>query len=152
MENKTTYKAEGLVALISVIREQANGYIESELKKCGAHGLLPAHGVILGYLYRSGGSAVITDIVRVSKKAKSTITVMVNTLEKYGYITKNDNPDDGRSCIISLTKRAIELEPQFKRISDEMNAKFLRGLSDDEQQTMMKLLYTVRDNFFTNNG
>jgi Transcriptional regulators len=66
----------------------------------------------------------------------ASVTVAVNKLMERGFLTKEKNPDDGRSVHLKLTqsgKRAFRLHRYFHR---KMVQAILHGLSESEAQAI----------------
>jgi DNA-binding MarR family transcriptional regulator len=110
----------GIVDLLSLVRAGANRYITNSLISRGIDGIVPAHGQLLMPLFKASGPIPLGDLARCSGRAKSTITGMAHTLEKQGYISRSNCPDDKRSILVELTSEGRRLEGVFNEISAEL--------------------------------
>ena len=63
---------------------------------------------------------------------KSTLTGILNRLERDGYIYKRPDEADKRSTRIYLTGKDQEFLHYIDKVSDEMNRIFYQGFSDEE--------------------
>ncbi len=131
-----------LLSLISKIHEKGNKFIIDGLKENNASELVPSHGDILITLYLNG-RITMKDIAEKIHRTKPTVTVLVNKLEKLGYVKRETNGDDGRCTYINLTKKGEAFKPVFKKISDDLNEILYKNLSDKEADTLQKLLEKV---------
>lgn len=135
-----------IIGIIACIREKTQKFLERELKARGIKGLVAAHGSVLGLLYRHGGSLPMTEIAQKVGRSKSTLTTLINTMEKQGYVRKVQNETDHRSTYVVLTDQAWAIKPAFDEISARLIETVYVGLTEAEQDLIMRLLVKVRDN------
>ena len=135
-----------IVGLVASIREKSHAFLESELRQRGIKGIVAAHGSVLGLLYRHGGSLQMAEIAEKIGRSKSTMTTLIATLEKHGYVRKVQNEADRRGTFVVLTDSAWALKPVFEEISAKLIETVYAGFTDAEQDLLMKLLVRVRDN------
>lgn len=138
-------KGDSVISLISEIREKSNKIIIDELKKNGIEDLAPSHGGILVQLYQHG-SLCMKDIAQKINKDKSTITALVNKLEKLGYIYKVKDKDDHRITHIKATEKSREIEHIFNSVTDVLMDKVYKGFEEEEKKTLKTLLFKMREN------
>ena len=70
----------------------------------------------------------------------STLTGIIDRLEKTGYLERRINPDDRRSIMIFLTDKAREVGPQILEFADELDAKLRRISSVSDMDTFERVL------------
>lgn len=131
-----------LLSLISKIREYGNRFIIEELKRNGADGLVPSHGDILVCLYEQN-KMTMKDISDKIRRTRPTVTVLVDKLEKLGYVKREVSKEDNRYTYIVLTKKGLDFKPVFEKISDDLNDMLYKNLSDSEAVTLEKLLEKI---------
>ncbi len=131
-----------LLSLISKIREYGNRFIIEELKRNGGEGLVPSHGDILVCLYEQN-KMTMKDISDKIRRTRPTVTVLVNKLEKLGYVKREVSKEDNRYTYIVLTKKGLDFKPLFEKISDDLNDMLYKNLSDSEAVTLEKLLEKI---------
>jgi DNA-binding MarR family transcriptional regulator len=139
-------KTTEIVVLISLIREKANRFIERELTRQGLTGVLPAHGVVLGYLSKQVEPVQISRVVANTRRAKSTITGTINTLARHGYVKKVSCNEDHRVIYVSLTKKARTLRNKFETISNQLIEKVYGDMAENERATLVALLEKIDSN------
>ena len=93
------------------------------------------------------GEVTATDIIDNFRSVnKSTLSEILNNLEKNGYILRCESKDDCRKKTISLTdksKRVVkELKDNFDRVSDEV----LDDISEKEYETFKNILDKMERN------
>ncbi|MGZ7442335.1 MarR family winged helix-turn-helix transcriptional regulator [Paenibacillus sp. TH7-28] len=133
-------------SMIGRIHEAVNSRIIFELERRGIEGIVPSHGDILARLYQEDGLS-IKELAEKIHRTQPTVTVLVNKLEKLGYVKRTKGKEDARVTSIYLTDKGMELEPVFQSISDVLNEVIYGGLSDSEREQLEKLLDHVYRRF-----
>ncbi len=131
-----------ILSLISKIHEKGNRFIIEELKNNGAEGLVPSHGDILVCLYKNS-KMTMKDIANCIHRTKPTVTVLVDKLEKLGYLKREASNEDNRSTNIVLTQKGEDFQTTFEKISKNLNEMLYKNLSPEESELMEKLLRKV---------
>ncbi len=131
-----------MLSLVSKIHEKGNRFIIEELKNNGAEGLVPSHGDILVCLYRNG-KMTMKDIANCIHRTKPTVTVLVDKLEKLGYLKREASDEDSRSTNIVLTQKGKDFQATFEKISEELNKMLYKNLSPEESELIEKLLRKI---------
>jgi len=131
-----------MLSLVSKIHEKGNRFIIEELKNNGAEGLVPSHGDILVCLYKNG-KMTMKDIANSIHRTKPTVTVLIDKLEKLGYLKREDSDEDSRSTNIVLTQKGVDFKVIFEKISKELNKMLYKNLSPEESELIEKLLRKV---------
>ena len=131
-----------ILSLISKIHEKGSRFIIEELKNNGAEGLVPSHGDILVCLYKNS-KMTMKDIANCIHRTKPTVTVLVDKLEKLGYLKREASNEDSRSTNIVLTQKGEDFQTTFEKISKNLNEMLYKNLSPEESELMEKLLRKV---------
>ena len=134
------------VALASTLHRYANAYIEQALKEKGLKGIVPSHGDILVNLYQRK-SISMQELAALIKRTKATTTVLVDKLEKLGFVTRSRSEQDGRSTLVSLTEKGASYENTFNEIGDSLNLRVMKYLSEDEAELLESLMKKTIDGF-----
>ena len=142
----------GIVGRVARIRELANAIIERELASRRLEGLQPAHGSVLAFLFRQAKPVPVKEIVESVGRVKSTVTGMVNTLKRHGYVRKTPSTDDGRSIYVELTAKGLALQADFEAISTRLLDAVYGELPQEDRKTLVRLLARVEENLRTNTG
>ena len=133
------------ISLIAAIRDKANSYIIKELKKSGINGLVPSHGEILMQLINKG-TITKTEIAEKIGRDRSTVTTLVDKLEKLGYVSQERSTTDNRYIHLSLTQKGKDFEGIFWNISRNLFEKEYNGIPEEERA----LFLTVLDKIYKN--
>ena len=131
-----------ILSLISKIHEKGNRFIIEELKNNGAEGLVPSHGDILVCLYKNG-KMTMKEIANCIHRTKPTVTVLVDKLEKLGYLKREASDEDSRSTNIVLTQKGEDFQATFEKISKNLNEMLYKNLSDKEIEILEELLKKI---------
>ncbi len=131
-----------MLSLVSKIHEKGNRFIIEELKNNGAEGLVPSHGDILVCLYKNG-KMTMKDIANSIHRTKPTVTVLVDKLEKLGYLKREVSEEDSRFTNIVLTQKGEDFKVIFEKISKVLNKMLYKNLSPEESELIEKLLIKV---------
>ena len=133
---------EEILSLISKIHEKGNRFIVKALKENGAEGLVPSHGDILACLY-TNAKMTMKDIADKIHRTRPTVTVLVDKLEKLGYLKREASDSDSRYTYIVLTKKGKDFKQVFETISNSLNEMLYKNLSKKESEILENLLRKV---------
>lgn len=128
-----------ILSLISKIHEKGNRFIIEELKNNGVEGLVPSHGDILVCLYKNN-KMTMKDIANCIHRTKPTVTVLVDKLEKLGYLKRAASDKDSRSTYVILTQKGEDFKATFDQISNNLNKMLNKNLSENEIKLLEELL------------
>lgn len=136
----------GIIAQISRIREHANIVIEQELRDRAIKGILPSHGAVLYFLFKQSEPVPIKEIVTHTGRVKSTITGVLNTLERHGYIQKVTSDTDNRVTLVELSDKGQSIREDFDAISDKLLDMTYGDMSSNERAELVELLNRMERN------
>ena len=75
----------------------------------------------------------------------STITGIIDRMEKSGYVERQLNPEDRRSLLIFLTDRARELGPKILKFANELDDTLRSQFPKSEMQTFENVLEALAE-------
>ena len=107
--------------------------------------LNPRQGRIMFLLWREG-PLPITEISRRTSLGKSTLTAMLDRLERDGHVRRVRSEDDRRVILIEPTARNARAQAVFIEASEEMARRFYRGFSRAEIRRFEHDLSRILDN------
>ena len=90
-----------------------------------------ARGRIIFALWGKDGVPIKTLCEKTSLD-KSTLTGIIDRLERDGYIERRPSQTDKRSTLICLTGKEQEFAKHVQKVSNKMNKIFYKGFSDEE--------------------
>lgn len=117
--------------LVSKIKQIQGRVFERMLDENGISEFNGAQGRILFVLWETD-NIPISMLSERTGLAKTTLTSMLDRLERAGHIRRAPDPDDRRAVRICLTESAEALREKYERVSAMMNEVFYRGFSDNE--------------------
>ena len=136
----------GIIGQIARIREQANLLIEAELLRRSVEGIVPAHGSVLAFLFQQSKPVPIKAVVENVRRVKSTVTVMINTLEKHGYVRKLPSESDNRVTYVELTPKGRRFRKDFDEISRTLLSKLYDEMSEKDRERLVRQLEKIESN------
>lgn len=131
--------------LISKVKQIQGRVFERMLDENGISEFNGAQGRILFVLWETD-NIPISALSQRTGLAKTTLTSMLDRLERSGHIRREPDPDDRRTVRIRLTETAEALREKYERVSAMMSEVFYRGFSDDEILTFEKGLGKILEN------
>ncbi|WP_343226128.1 MarR family transcriptional regulator [Paenibacillus sp. ACRRY] len=130
------------IALIARIRDHVNKRIVQELEQHDVTGIVPSHGDILMFLYREDSLSIKMLAERVHR-TQPTVTVLVNKLEKLGYVERSKSAEDSRVTLIRLTEQGRQLKPIFEQVSETIQDMVYGGMTDEQAEQLESLLIGI---------
>ena len=70
----------------------------------------------------------------------STLTGIIDRMERSSYVERKTNPDDRRSALVFLTPKAREVAPSILKFADELDASLRQPFSQEEMATFKRVL------------
>lgn len=106
------------------------------------HGIDRGEFDVISTLRRSGSPYKLTptDIYGLLMISSGGLTHRLIRLEKAGLIRREPSPNDGRSMLVALTERGIDLAEEAFREDMASEQKFLQSLSAEEREALGGLL------------
>ncbi len=102
---------------------------------------------ILGYLCDHDGASIYQgELEEKFEVRRSTMTEMLNAMEKNGLIYRVRDESDGRKKQIFVTNRAKALHAKVVSVIEGVNTAAAAGLTAEEQQTFFALMARVKSN------
>lgn len=137
--------------LVAKIHQSAKRIFSKKLKEEGLGEINSAQGRILFVLWQKDGIP-ITELARKTALEKSTLTAMLDRLERKGLIQRIRPKEDRRTILIALTPANVRLEKKFEKVSADMTARFYRGFSEEERDLFEDFLRRIFSNLVKEAG
>jgi DNA-binding MarR family transcriptional regulator len=131
--------------LIARIHQIGGRIFSRLLKQHGIEEINPAQGRILFVLW-SRDRIPISELARRTSLGKSTLTSMLDRLERSGLIRREDSGRDRREILIARTEKDRLLEQRYTEVSRAMTDLFYRGFSRSEIARFEGYLERILDN------
>ena len=130
--------------LISKIH-QLGGRIFTKMLKGYNLELNPAQGRIMFVLWQKDGIP-IQELAKETSLGKSTLTSMLDRLEKQGYIKRIPSPTDRRTILIKRTKKDESHQVDYIKVSEDIGKVFYTGFTGKEIKDFDNYLDRIFDN------
>ena len=142
--NKVSQKAPALAPLrylspLHRIQRQLQVYLHNRVTPIGVSGT-EAH--VLSYL-ASYAPVPVGDLVRVFGLKKSTLTGLLDRLEEAGFTTRQLNPDDRRSFLVTITPRGAKAAKKIRAVLEEFETAMDAELSPSDQKAFVRLVKAI---------
>lgn len=106
----------------------------------------PGMGLVLIALYERDGRT-IKEIAERTQLANSTLTGLLNRMEKVGLVARARDPEDGRLARIALTPLGRELEPKCRAAVQRVTMLATGGLGEENAAEASAMLRTLASAF-----
>ena len=105
--------------------------------------MTPVQSRIIMYIYENNGSIYQKDIESFISCNKSTLSAVLNTMEKNDLISKEES---SRKNIIKLTSKSLEIVDILKKDNNESKEIISNGISEDEYKIFKNVLDKIKNN------
>jgi DNA-binding MarR family transcriptional regulator len=130
--------------LIAQIHQLAGRIFARKLRECQVE-INPAQGRIMFVLWRNDGIS-ISELAKETSLGKSTLTSMLDRLEKLGYVARVRSEEDRREVLIKRTDKDEAWQEVYTQVSREMSELFYDGFSEGEIDEFERSLRRILDN------
>ena len=131
--------------LISKIHQLSQRIFARILKEHELDEFNPAQGRIMFVLWQKD-NIPIHELVEKTQFSKSTLTSMLDNLEKAGFIKRVPSKDDRREILIALTEKDRLLQDNYIDVSREMGKLYYNRFSDKEIDDFENYLERILEN------
>ena len=122
-------------SLGKISRQMARGYRE----KLARYGISQPQFFLLIALYEED-DILISRLAEKVALDKSTLTGILDRLERDGLVNRVARPEDRRSLYVCLTDKALSLKKELIQIYDDTNSHYLVNLTNQERMVFEKVL------------
>lgn len=129
----------------SKIKQLGDRVFEKILTAQGIEAFNGAQGRILYVLWQEDGVPIKTIAERCGL-AITSLTTMLERMEKSGLIIRQQDSGDKRKTLIFLTDKAKALKEDYDAVSDRMSAIFYQGFTEEEIRNFEEHLERIRLN------
>jgi DNA-binding MarR family transcriptional regulator len=105
----------------------------------------PGQGRILFALWQKDG-VPINDLVERTLLRKSTLSELLDNLEKAGYVKREQSEEDRRKILVRLTERTQKLQKIYINLSVEMTKIFYNDFTEEEIDEFESYLRRILSN------
>lgn len=103
-----------------------------------------AGGLVLGQL-RDHGAMSPSELGERLIVTRATVTGLLDSLERRGFVRRSANPADRRSLLVEITPEGLGVVQQVRTIIHHRETAWMRVLSDAELRVYIDLLHRIQD-------
>jgi DNA-binding MarR family transcriptional regulator len=103
-----------------------------------------AGGLVLGQL-RDHGAMSPSELGDRLIVTRATVTGLIDSLERRGFVRRSANPADRRSLLVEITPEGLTVVQQVRTIIHRRETAWMRVLSDAELRAYIGLLHRIQD-------
>lgn len=134
-----------LIYLISMAQQKLWTYLKTALRSEGIR-VTPAQSGILFLLKQENGRSM-SELSKALSTDNSTITGLVDRMEKLGFVRRDASPTDRRMFRIYITPEGEEESNRAKTVIEKVNEEIKSGFSEKEIQIFKEVLCSVFEKF-----
>ena len=122
-----------------------NHSVNRMLRDNGLPDISVAYFAVLQALWENDGMS-ITDLGEKAQLEKSTMTSLIDRMEKAGLVRREDHPTDRRAYKICLTPRGKGLEEKLDEVVVRAYRHLTRGISEEDLEKSIKVCKRLAQN------
>ncbi|HNY73718.1 MAG TPA: MarR family transcriptional regulator [Syntrophales bacterium] len=139
-----------LIFLIFTAQNKLRTYLNNALAAAGVRVSYAQAGII--FLLKQGSIGTMSDLSRLIGVDNSTLTGLVDRLEKAGFVARQASSTDRRSLSVRITPEGIAEGEKAKAIIRGVNAEVKEGFSPEELESFKGVLRSFFDKFDKQEG
>ena len=130
--------------LMAKIRQVSGRIFERMLKDYRIE-INSAQGRIMFALWQEEGIS-INELAKKTQLKKSTLTSMLDRLERMGYVRRQRCRKDRRKILIQRTSKDKDIEKEYVKLSQEHTKMFFQGFAEDQMDRFEEDLKRILNN------
>ncbi len=139
-------KDDRLIYLIFTAQQKLRTYIKNALVKENVKVTTAQAGIL--FLLRQKNGQSMSELSQVLSIDNSTLTGLIDRLERSGFVRRNSNPGDRRALNIDITDTGVKELEKAKAVIRRINEEIKAGFSEQEMESFKKVLqhFTLKFN------
>lgn len=121
--------------------------LSSRVRAEGLDEVTLVHGWVMRYLYENRDKVICQkDIEHTFQIRRSTVTNIIQLMEKNGYVERRPVPGDARLKCVSLTKKGVENHLQMERLIDLLEKEQMIDITEEELDSLYRVMNKLKKN------
>ena len=121
--------------------------LSAHVRKSGVDEVTMMHGWIIRYLYENRERDIFQkDIEQKFSVGRSTVTNLLQLMEKKGFVRRESVKQDARLKKVILTEKGIASQESFEDIVEHIEEELSEGISEEELHIFYKVLDQINQN------
>ncbi|MEI7639186.1 MAG: MarR family transcriptional regulator [Syntrophus sp. (in: bacteria)] len=143
-------KDDRLIFLIFTAQNKLRTYLNNALVAANVRVTFVQAGIL--FLLKQSNGRTMSDLSQLIGVDNSTLTGLVDRLEKVGFVARQASPTDRRSLLIQVTPEGIAAGDKAKMIIKRVNEEIKTGFSPEELEIFKGILRSFFEKFNKNSG
>lgn len=119
----------------------------AKMRAAGIDELTLMHGWIIRYLYERQEEEVFQkDIEKFFSIGRSTVTNIIQLMERNGYIARESVPGDARLKKVRLTNKGITSHEMLEALINRLDGELVQGITEEELDTFYTVMNKIKGN------
>ena len=133
---------------IRSVWQQVKRLMNRHLTENNSYGLTGMQFAIVSYLAKESAERDVfqKDLEQKFDIRKSTVTGILNTMERDGLLLRETVPYDARLRKMILTDKALQAKQNTEQVIDSVESQLSKGLSEEEIATFLTILAKISKN------
>lgn len=106
--------------------------------------LSPASGLVLSILAESAEPLPPNEIASRLIITRATVTGLVDSLERRGYVQRQSHPSDRRMILVTITDKGREVADSFRKVVHHHQKEWFKTFTDWERQELLHALHRLQ--------
>ena len=128
--------------LIGILYRHSTSYFQKEFKP---YGLGHSQGKVLRFI-NINERVLPKDIAKYYNLDKGSVTSLIKSLEKNGFLVRETHPKDKRCFYLSLSLKAKQIMPDLDNIFKNWSDKLLNDFSEGDKTFLLESIQKMIDN------
>ncbi len=134
-----------LIYLLFTAQQKLRNYLNGSLSSDGVKVTITQAGIL--FLLKQQNGRTMTELSQLIDLDNSTMTGLIDRLEKSGFVARNSNPNDRRLSHIYITERGLEEAGRAKGVIRRVNDEVKRGFSQEQIDAFKGVLRSFSQKF-----
>ncbi len=131
--------------IISRVTLQVTAALKRGFADSGANAVKPAYLGALLCLWQEDGRKVV-NLGKCARLEPSTMTGLIDRMERDGLVNRSPDPDDRRAYRIWLTNKGMSLESSTQTVTETVLSDVFKGIPEQDLSQTMAVLKRVLSN------
>lgn len=107
------------------------------------HNITPQQFALLAFLWKQDGLSQ-AELAEKTEIDRTTLSGLIDRLEKQGLVTRQPHPDDRRAWLVTLTDAGRKIEATLSPLALDLRRQVSSGLAHGEYEQLCRLLNKLR--------
>ena len=131
-------KDDRIIYLVFTAQNRLRMYIRDELTAAGVKITMVQAGTL--FLLQEKNGRAMSELGQLLSLDNSTVTGLIDRLEKSGFVQRKANPKDRRMSLIHITRQGIKEVNKAKTVINQVNDEIKADFSKQEIEAFKKIL------------